>query len=552
MHKVLLIGIAVLLTGCSVGPKYQRPQVQVPTAFKEPPPEAFKEQNGWKPGQPQDDKIRGKWWELFGDSQLDSLEDQVNINNQNIAQAEAQFREARAAIRIARSSLFPTVTTSPSVTRSHQSANSSFGVGSLNGVTTAASGTSGTSTGTTGGTTTGGTSTGTSGSTTSGTSTSTGNVVSGVRGGSYTAFEIPFDLSYEFDAWGRIRHQIEANVESAQASAADIETARLSAHAELATDYFELRGSDQRRQLLERTVNDYQEQLKLTIDRRNEGIATDLDVEQARTQLETTRAQLTDLGVSRAQYEHAIAVLIGKPPAALSLPNGPITVKPPVIPVALPSELLERRPDIASAERRVASLNAQIGVTIAAFYPEISLSAAAGLASSSLGNLFTWPSRIWSVGPALAQTLFDGGYRRGVTQQAEAAYEAQVAVYRQSVLAAFQDVEDNLAAVRVLDQESTQEDLAVQAAERSLDLARFRYRGGVANYLDVITAEGVALTNESTAIDILTRRMTSSVALVKALGGGWNVTAIPGAKDLVSKKALPTTQSTSGAPASNN
>ena len=494
MRKVLLISACLFGAGCSVGPKYAVPKVQVPAAFKEPLPGAFKE---FRPTDPKDDKLKGKWWEAFGDAQLNSLEEQVNISNQNVAQAEAQFREARAAIRAARSQFFPTVSTVPTITQGRTSANTGSSVSSLAG--------------------------------------STSGIV-GPRGSTYSTFQIPFEFSWELDAWGRIRHLVEASVDTAQASAADLQTARLSAQALLATDYFELRGSDQKKRLLDDTVADYVRQLQLTEQRRDQGVATQLDVEQARTQLEAARVQLIDLGVARAQFEHAIAVLAGKAPSSLTLEFNPETVKVPVIPVALPSELLERRADIAAAERRAAAQNAQIGVAEAAFYPNISLSASAGLASSSLLTLFSWPSRIWTVGPQLAQTLFDAGNRRAVTQEAQATYDANAAAYRQTVLSSFQGVEDNLAALRILEDEARQENRAVESAERALSLAQERYRGGVDTYLDVITAEATTLTNESAAVDILTRRMTAAVALVQALGGGWDTTDLPAAKDLVSKK----------------
>jgi NodT family efflux transporter outer membrane factor (OMF) lipoprotein len=498
MKKVCLVGLTLMAAGCSVGPKYVTPTVQVPVAFKEPPPAGFKE---FRAGDPKDDKLKGKWWEMFGDPQLNALEEQVNISNQNIAQAEAQFREARGAVRAARSQYYPTVSAGPTVTETHTSANSFSNIGSVAGTAI-----------------------------TPATTTATGG-----RGTTFTSLQVPFEFSWELDAWGRIRHLVEASVDTAQASAADLETARLSACATLATDYFELRGSDQKKRLLDDTVADYERQLKLTLQRREEGVATQLDVEQAQTQLETARAQLIDLQVQRTQFEHAIAVLTGKPPSALTLEYDPKAVQPPPVPVALPSELLERRPDIAGAERRAAAQNAQVGVAEAAFYPNISLSASAGLSSSSLLSLFSWPSRLWTAGPALAQTLFDAGNRRAVTQQAQAAYDANAANYKQTVLTAFQGVEDNLAALRVLEAEARQENLAVESAERSLSLANERYKGGVDTYLDVITAETIAFTNESTAVDILTRRMVASVALVQAMGGGWDVSQIPNPKQLSSK-----------------
>jgi NodT family efflux transporter outer membrane factor (OMF) lipoprotein len=483
--------------GCSIGPKYSVPAVQVPTAYKEPLPAAFKE---FRASDPKDGKLKGKWWEIFGDKQLNALEEQVNISNQNVAQAEAQFREARAAIMSARSQLYPTISAGPTVTGTHTSANSSSSLVS----SSAATGTTTTS--------------------------------SGPRGLTFANLQIPFEFSYEIDAWGRIRHMVESSVATAQASAADLETARLSAQSMLATDYFELKGSDQKKKLLDDTVADYAKQLELTEQRREQGVATQLDVEQARTQLETARVQLIDLGVARAQYEHAIAVLTGKAPSSLTLEFNPAETKPPVIPVALPSELLERRSDIASAERKAAAQNAQIGVAQAAFYPSISLSATAGLQSTSLLSLFAWPSRIWTLGPALAQTLFDAGNRKALTLEAQATFDANAAAYRQTVLSAFQGVEDNLAALRVLETEAAQEERAVESAERSLSLAKERYGGGVDTYLDVITAEETAYANESNAVDILTRRMTASVALVQALGGGWEASELPAPKDLVSKK----------------
>ncbi len=522
MRRILLLTPLLFVAGCMVGPKYKLPPVQVPTAFKEPPPESFKE---FHPAKPNDDTIRGKWWEMFGDPQLNALEEQVNINNQTIAQAAAVFEEARASVRQARAGLFPTIGVTPGITRSRQSANSVFGVGNTIGVPLTS-----TTTGTT-------TSTGSTGSTSGGSGSSASSVSGGgVRGRAYTNYQIPFSFSYEADAWGRIRNQIAANSFNAQASAADLQTARLSAQAELATDYFELRGSDTSRALLERSVADYEKQLGLTQYRFNQGVATQLDVEQARTQLESTRAQLIDTGVARAQYEHAIAVFTGKAPASLTLEVRPIDIQPPAIPVALPSELLQRRPDIAGAERRVASANAQIGLAIAAYYPSISLSASAGLASSAIATLIDWPSRIWSVGPQLAQTLFDGGERRAVTQQARATYDAQVAAYRQAVLTAFQGVEDNLSTMRILETEGTQENLAIRSAQRSVELAVLRYNQGLDTELDVLTAEAAELTAESNAIGILTRRMTAAVGLIQALGGGWNSSEIPDAKALSSKR----------------
>jgi NodT family efflux transporter outer membrane factor (OMF) lipoprotein len=429
---------------------------------------------------------------------LNALEQQVRVSNLNIVQAEAQFREARAAVRIARADLYPTVTGGVSATRAHVTANRA-------------------------------------GSAAPTTNTASGSAVS-LSPGTANDFQIPIDATYEIDAWGRVRNNIAANVATAQASAADLETMRLTMHAELATDYFQLRGLDAEKQLLDSTVVAYKKALDLTIARHDQGIASGVDVEQARTQLETTRAQSADLGVQRTQLEHAIAVLTGKSPAELTIELAPLNETPPPVPIALPSELLERRPDIASAERHVASANAQIGVAMAAFYPTISLSAAGGLESSAITTLIQWPSRFWSLGASLLQTVFDAGRRRATTDQAIATYDATVAAYRLSVLTAFQDVEDNLAALRVLEEEAKIQAAAVKSAQRSLELANNRYVGGITTYLEVITAQSVALTNETTAVSLLSRRMTSSVALVKALGGGWDTSSLPSATDLLAKQ----------------
>ncbi len=475
-----------MLAGCAVGPKYARPSAQTPATYKEQPPPDFKEKDGWKLAAPSDDVLRGKWWEVFKDPQLNALEEQVNIDNQNLVQAEAQFRAARADIRIARAGLYPTITGGVTATGSHQSDNRGVG--------------------------------------------------RGFTVGTQADYQIPFDLTYEADVWGRVKSTIEGNVATTQATAADLETLRLTLHAELASDYFQLHGLDAEKKLLDSTVDAYDKALQLTLNRYNQGVVSQVDVAQARTQLETTRAEATDTEVARAQFEHAIAVLTGKAPATLSVSQTPITSTPPVIPGLLPSALLERRPDIAGAERRVAAANAQIGVAKAAFYPAIALSVTGGLESSSFVEWFTWPSRFWSIGPSLVQTLFDAGRRKAVSEQVQAQYDATVATYRQSVLTAFQDVEDNLAALRILERESREQAAAVQAADRSLELANNRYKGGITTYLEVITAQNLALADERTAVQILTRRMTASVQLIKALGGGWNASDLPSANDLLAKQ----------------
>jgi NodT family efflux transporter outer membrane factor (OMF) lipoprotein len=458
--------LVLTITACTVGPKYQRPEVNIPPAYKESPPP------GWKFAQPNDAVSRGKWWEIFRVPELNALEEQIDVSNQNLAVAEAQLRSARAAITVAQAALFPTVTGNASATGSRQSLNRS-GAGQ--------------------------------------------NATYATR----ADYLLTSNLTYEIDFWGRIRHNVQANIATAQASAADLETARLSLHATLAIAYFTLRGLDAQRALLDFTVTAYEKALALTVNRYDQGVASLVEVMQARTQLETTRAQVIDVGVQRAQLEHAIAILIGQPPAEFSIPVGPITVPPPAIPVSLPSKLLERRPDIAAAERRVAAANEQIGIAQAAFYPTITLNAAAGLESSDLTNLFSWPSALWSLGSTLAQTVFDAGRRRALTEQAQAVYDATVATYRQTVLTAFQGVEDALAALRILEEEAEQQNRAVQTAEAALLLALNRYRGGVTTYLEVVIAQAAALPAERTAIDLLTRRMAASVQLIQALGGDW-------------------------------
>ena len=476
LAALLLTGL-FLFNACTPGPKYAKPTVPTPSAYKELAPSAVGPQSEWKASQPQDQVIRGKWWEIFNDPQLNSLEERVDVSNQNLKIAEAQFRQARDLIRINRSSLYPTVSAGPSITGEQYSKNAP-NAGPLYGQTQG-------------------------------------------------DFVLPFDLSYEVDAWGRIHLTVQAATASAQASAADLETARLSIHAELAADYFALRGLDAQKQLLDSTVVAYQKALDLTTNRYNGGLAAKVEVAQAETQLETTQAQAIDVGVQRAQYEHAIAALVGQPASTFSIPVSPLTAPPPIVPVGVPSDLLQRRPDIAAAERRMAAANAEIGLAKTAFYPTLTLSAAAGLEGSSITNWFAWPSHFFAVGPSLLETLYDAGRRHAFTDQAWAAYDANVAAYRQNVLTAFQQVEDNLAGLRILGEESKKQSQAVQSAELSLGLSTNRYKGGLVTYLEVITAQSAALSNERTAVDILTRRMNSTVLLIKALGGGWDVSKLP-------------------------
>ena len=463
-------------SACTPGPKYAKPAVPTPPAYKELAPSAGP-QSEWKPSQPQDQVLRGKWWEIFNDPQVNALEERVDVSNQNLKIAEAQFRQARDLIRINRSGLYPTVSAGPYITGEQFSKNAP-NAGPKYGQTE----------------------------------------------GDYV---LPFDLSYEVDAWGRIHRTIEAATASAQASAADLETARLSIHAELAADHFALRGLDAQKQLLDSTVVAYQKALDLTTNRYAGGLAAKVEVAQAATQLETTQAQAIDVGVQRAQFEHAIAALVGQPASTFAIPVSPLDTPPPQIPAGVPSDLLQRRPDIAAAERRMAAANAQIGIAKTAFYPTLTLSAAAGLEGDSITNWFAWPSHLFAVGPTLLETLYDAGRRRAFTDQAWAAYDQNVASYRQNVLTAFQEVEDNLAGLRILDEESRKQSQAVQSAELSLALSTNRYKGGLVTYLEVITAQSAALNNERTAVDLLTRRMNSAVLLIKALGGGWDVSKLP-------------------------
>jgi NodT family efflux transporter outer membrane factor (OMF) lipoprotein len=479
----ILVAIVGLATGaCTVGPKYQRPAPPpLPTAYKEAPPAGFGDAAGWKEAQPNDGLLRGKWWQAFQDPLLNSLEEQVDVSNQNLKQSEAQYRSARAAIRVTRAGLFPAVTAGASVTGAQTASNGG----------------------------------------------------AGVKAGPAANLQLPVQFSYEADVWGRVRSALEGNVATAQATAADLETARLSIHALLAQNYLELRGLDTQHDLLQSTVAAYEKALDLTTNRYKQGVVSKLDVVQAQTQIENTKTQLIDTGVLRAQYEHSIAALLGRTPTDFSIAPVSQTAQPPAIPGVLPAALLERRPDIAGAERRVAAANAQIGVAKAAFYPAIGFSASAGFAGNSLLNWLTWPSRFWSLGPTLAQTLFEAGGRRAVTDQALAAYDGTAAAYRQTVLGAFQEVEDNLSALRILEQESQQQQLAVNSATLSTELSLNQYKGGITTYLQVITAQAIELGDRRTAVDLLTRRMVSSVSLIQALGGGWDSSQLPATKDLL-------------------
>ncbi len=460
--------LTALLAACSVGPKYVRPNIDTPAAYKEA--------GNWKVAQPRDGIKRDKWWEIFNDGQLNSLIAQIDISNQNVRLAEANFRQARTLVQQARAGLFPSVTGSASVTRSRSA----------------------------------------------GTSTRPGSVDN--------TYNLSLDAAYEVDIWGRVRNTVSANVAGAQASAADLETIRLLAQAELAFDYFQLRVLDQQRQLLDDTAAAFQKSLELTRNRYAAGVAGKVDVVQAETLLKSTQAQAIDVGVQRAQLEHAIAILIGKAPADFAIAPQPLNVALPAMPANVPSDLLERRPDIAAAERRVAAANARIGVAKSAFFPALTLSGSAGFQSSSFADWLSWPSRFWAIGPAIAQTIFDAGLRRALTDQAIAVYDASVATYRETVLEGFQEVEDNLAALRILEgEEKVQEDATV-AARQSMELTINQYKAGTVSYLNVVTVQSTWLSNERTLVGIRGRRLTAAVTLVKALGGGWSVARLSSGK----------------------
>lgn len=545
------VAIAMFASGCTVGPKYHTPTVQMPPSYKEatpptPPPAtpspsaaapannapasaapgavsgnaapgnatnpntASTQSNTGTPNapaqaainppfrvaQPSDNTLRGDWWTMFNDPELNALEAQVNISNQNIAEAMGAYFSARALVREVRSEYWPTVTTDPSISRQRvQSTNTSGSKGSV------------------------------------------------------ANFSLPGDATWVPDLWGKVRNTVASNSAAAQVSAADLENTRLSMHAELAVDYFQLRGEDNLKQLLDSTVVAFQQSLDLTNVLYQTGIDNDESVAQAETQLRSAQAQDTNVGILRSQYEHAIAVLVGQPPSTFTVPAAPQQLAPPEVPVAAPSYLLERRPDIAAAERAMAQANAQIGIATAAYYPTVTLSASAGLQSTSIADWFTWPSRVWSVGSSLAETVFDAGLRKATVQQFRGVYDEDVAVYRQTVLTAFQQVEDNLSAGRILSVQVEQQDAAVQSAQRFLSLATDRYRLGIDPYLDVITAETTLLTNQQAAVNLRTQQMTSSVDLIEALGGGWDRTQLPSQRAVAQVSMPATTPAASTQPA---
>jgi len=472
-------GLGCLVTGCSFSPKYERPATPTPAAFKELAPQGNAGTNLWKRAQPSDAALRGKWWEMYTNSQLSALEEQVASSNQNVVAAFANFLSARALVNQARAQLYPTLAANPSVTRSRQP--------SVN------------------------------------------------NGATLTEYSLPLDASWQLDLWGKIRDTVKANALEAQATAADLQNTRLAAQGDLAADFFQLRAQDALKLLYDDTVKAYRESLDLNQTRLETGIASDEDVAQAETQLETAQAQATNLGILRAQLEHAIAVLIGVPPGSFSIPVEDLNANPLVVPSGLPSELLERRPDIAAAERRVAEANARIGVAKAAYFPTVTLSASGAFQSASLSSLLDWPSRAWSLGAGLGETIFDAGARKAVVEQVRAEYDNTVAKYRQTVLTAFQQVEDDLATLRILARQIEQQETAVKSSARFLALATIRYKQGIDSYLNVITAQTTYLVNRQTLVNLRTQQMIASVRLVEAVGGGWNPSQIPAPKELNAK-----------------
>jgi NodT family efflux transporter outer membrane factor (OMF) lipoprotein len=465
---ILSLGLLVI-GGCSVGPKYVRPTTQIPPAYKE--------NENWKPAQPSDTAQKGNWWEIFEDPQLNALENKIDVSNQTLRAAVDRFQESRDVLRQTKSQLYPLVSAGFSPSQNRQSTDRA-----LHG---------------------------------------------GTSPTNYSDLIIEGQVSYEVDAWGSVRHSVQSSRNLAQATASDLETIRLSLHAELALDYMTLRGLDAQKQLFDSNVQAFQKAVDLTLQRFRGGVASREDVDLAETQLEQTRAQDIDITSARDQFEHAIAVLIGQPAPSFQLDPAQLPATPPVPPPGLPSDLLERRPDIAGAERRVAAANEQVGIARAAFFPTIVLGLSGGFESGQFPNWLTGPSALWAVGATAAETVFDAGRRRAVSDQTLATYDEMIADYQQTVLTSFQEVEDSLSDLQVLEEEAKTQDAAVAAANRAVEQSTNRYKGGLDTYLTVITAQSAALANERTAVSLLTRRLTSTVLLVKALGGGWDVSKLP-------------------------
>jgi NodT family efflux transporter outer membrane factor (OMF) lipoprotein len=482
-RSILAAALCLLLAGCTVGPNYKRPDAPVPPAYKEnngteatvPPPNP--PGGTWKQAQPADDVLRGKWWELYGDPQLNSLEDKVAVSNQTLKAAVEQYLSARDQVMVSRAAYYPTLSVGPTVSRERESQNRPLRVPGTNST--------------------------------------------------YGDFVASGQASWEPDLWGSVRRSVEASRSNAQASAADLANVELSIRAELASDYFEMRGLDTDQKLFDDTVVSYRNSYNLTVNRRKGGVATESDVALAETQLESTISQSIDIGVARAQFEHAIATLIGVPASSFGLPADPLNLALPQLPTGVPSALLERRPDISIAERQAQAANAQIGIAIAAYYPNVTLTGGGGFESQNITTWFQGPSSLWAIGGSAAELIFDGGRRHALTDQARHNYEQSADNYRESVLNAFQDVEDNLAALRIYQQEAISQQATVVSARRSTQISTNRYKGGVTTYLEVLTAQAVQLTNERTQADLTTKQFASSVLLVRALGGGWDTSQLP-------------------------
>jgi NodT family efflux transporter outer membrane factor (OMF) lipoprotein len=486
---------AILLAfpACTVGPKYHPPAPQAPPAYKESPAQ-FKEDQGWNVAQPSDAQLRGKWWEIFNEPELNALEEQLDINNQNIRQFFENFMEARAIVREAHAQYFPTLTAAPGFTRSRTSSRLN-----TTPVTTTTSGT-----------------------------TAQPQLQS-------TVYSLPLEASWEPDLWGKVRNTVRQARYAAQVSAADLENEKLTEEAALAEYFFEIRGQDQLQQIFDETVKADQKTLDLTRGLYESGIDDQISVVEAETTLQTAQAGATNVAIARAQYEHAIAVLVGKAASDFSIPVKPMTTAPPPIPIGVPSQLLQRRPDVAAAERTMAEANATIGIAYAAYYPNLTLNAEGGFQSSSFTNWLSWPSRFWSIGATLSETIFDAGLRRATVQQYVATYNADLAAYRQTVLTAFQQVEDALAEVRILSKEIQQEQQAVNSAQTFLKLEQARYESGIDPYVDVLVAQTTVLANQQTLNGLQVEQMMAAVSLVENLGGGWDVSQLPTPQQVTDK-----------------
>jgi len=479
LHVSVCAVLCAILAGCNVGPSYLPPTETAPAAFKEAPTQ-FKESDEWTVAQPQDATLRGNWWEIYDEPELNSLEDQLNADNQNIQQAFENFMEARALVREARSQYFPTVSVGGSYARSQASSN----VGSTSSA-------------------------------------------AGTAGKQSLLFDLPADISWEPDLWQKVRNTVRASQYTAQLTAADLENERLTEQATLAVYFFEIRGQDALQKLLNETVEADEKALDAVRTAYDTGVGDQISVVEAQTTLESAQSAAINLGIARAQFEHAIAMLTSKPASSFSIPVEPKTSAPPPIPVGVPSQLLERRPDIAAAERNMAAANAQIGVAYAAFYPSLTLSASGGIESSALKNLFNWPSRFWSVGSSISETVYDGGLRRATVNQYIATYNADVAAYRQSVLVAFQQVEDALATVRILSQQILRQKEVVASSKKFLQLESVRFDNGIDPYIDVVAAQITLLGNQQSLVNLQVQEMTASIQLIEALGGGWNRSQLP-------------------------